>query len=188
MTLRETQGILALIKAAYPSFYRDMPKADLMAAVNLWQTQFADYDFKLVNAALHALIATQKEGYPPTIGAVKEQIAKLTAPHQLNEAEAWALVSRAARNGAYGYREEFARLPAEVQHVIGTAEQLRAWALMDADEVESIVASNFMRAFRAAAKQEKENRALPESIKAVLPEFSRIRERTGFIEEHPAEP
>ena len=39
MNKAETQGILALIKAAWPNFYRDMPKADLMAAVNLWQKQ-----------------------------------------------------------------------------------------------------------------------------------------------------
>ncbi|MBO7728993.1 MAG: hypothetical protein J6S50_10820, partial [Oscillospiraceae bacterium] len=104
MNTRETQGLLAMIKAAYPSFYRDLPKADLIAAVNLWQTQFAEYDVRLVKAAVHALIAARTEGFPPTIGAVKEQIAKLTAPHQLSEAEAWALVSRAARNGTYGYR------------------------------------------------------------------------------------
>ena len=81
MDTRETQGILAMIKAAWPNFYRDLPKADLMAAVNLWQVQFAEYDVRLVKAAVHALIATQTEGFPPTIGAVKEQIGKLTAPH-----------------------------------------------------------------------------------------------------------
>ena len=80
MNTRETQGLLAMIKAAYPNFYRDMPRADLVAAVNLWQKQFSEYDVSAVKAALHALIATRKEGYPPTIGAVKEQIAKLTAP------------------------------------------------------------------------------------------------------------
>ena len=174
MDTRETQGILAMIKAAWPNFYRDLPKTDLMAAVNLWQVQFAEYDVRLVKAAVHALIATQTEGFPPTIGAVKEQIGKLTAPHQLSEAEAWALVSRAARNGTYGYRREFEKLPPEIRRVVGRAEQLRAWAMMEADEVESVVASNFMRAYRAAVKQEKEQHALPEVVRAALPEIRTV--------------
>lgn len=174
MNTRETQGILAMIKAAWPNFYRDLPKADLMAAVNLWQVQFADYDVRLVKAAVHALIATRTEGFPPTIGAVKEQIGKLTAPQQYSEAEAWALVSRAARNGAYGYRQEFDKLPPEIQRVVGRAEQLRAWALMEADEVESVVASNFMRAYRSAAAKEKEECALPQLVRDALPEVRMI--------------
>ena len=178
MNTRETQGILAMIKAAYPNFYRDMPRADLVAAVNLWQKQFSEYNVSVVKTALHALIATRKEGYPPTIGAVKEQIAKLTAPQQLSEAEAWALVSRAARNGTYGYQQEFEKLPPEIQRVVGRAEQLRAWAMMEADEVESVVASNFMRAFRTAAAREREELLLPQVVREALPELKSIPERT----------
>ena len=175
MNTRETQGILAMIKAAYPNFYRDMPRADLVAAVNLWQKQFSEYNVSVVKAALHALIATRKEGYPPTIGAVKEQIAKLTAPQQLSEAEAWALVSRAARNGTYGYQQEFKKLPPEIQRVVGRPEQLRAWAMMEADEVESVVASNFMRAYRSSAAKEKEECALPQFVRDALPEIRMIQ-------------
>ena len=105
---------------------------------------------------------------------MKEQIGKLTAPHQLSEAEAWALVSRAARNGTYGYRREFEKLPPEIRRVVGRAEQLRAWAMMEADEVESVVASNFMRAYRAAVKHEKEQHALPEVVRAALPEIRTV--------------
>ena len=175
MNTRETQGLLAMIKAAYPNFYRDMPRADLVAAVNLWQKQFSEVDVSVVKAALHALIATRKEGYPPTIGAVKDQIAKLTAPQRLSEAEAWALVSRAARNGTYGYRQEFEKLPPEIQRVVGRAEQLRAWAMMEADEVESVVASNFMRAFRNAAAREREEFLLPQAVREALPEIRMIQ-------------
>lgn len=184
MNTRETQGLLAMIKAAYPSFYRDLPKADLLAAVNLWETQFAEFDVNVVKAAVHALISIRTEGYPPSIGAVKEQIAKLTAPPQLSEQEAWALVSRATQNGTYGYEREFAALPPEVQRAVGRPEQLRAWAMMDAKDVESVVASNFMRAYRGAAAREKEERALPRQVRDLLPEIRSLPGKTEAPETH----
>ena len=153
--------MLALLRAAYPSFYRDLPVEDLRTVVNLWQVQFAGDDGEAVLAAVHALIAVRTEGYPPTIGAVKEQMAKLAPGRPLTEAEAWALVSRAARNGAYGYRQEFEKLPPAVQRAVGSAEQLRVWAGMEEDKVASIVAPGFQRAYRAEACREREQALLP---------------------------
>ena len=78
MNRKETQGVLALLRAAYPNFYKGQTKEDLLAVVNLWQIQFADFACEDVIRAVHALIATRTEGFPPTIGAVKEQAAKHT--------------------------------------------------------------------------------------------------------------
>ena len=169
MNRTETIAVLALLKAAYPNFYKGMPPADLQAAVNLWCLHFAGDDADTVTAAVHALIDARTEGYPPTIGAVREQIRKLKTKDALSEAEAWALVSRASRNGLYGYREEFEKLPKEVQKAVGTPEQLKAWAMMPSEEVESVVASNFRRSFRAVAEREKEVMALPPAVKNLLP-------------------
>ena len=171
MNRKETQGVLALIKAAYPGSYRDMTRADLETVVNLWQKQFEDMDGALVIAAVHALIAERAEGYPPAIGAVRAQARKLAAPQQMTELEAWALVSRATRNSAYGAEREFAKLPPAVQRAVGRPEQLRAWALMDAGEVESVVASNFMRTYRTVAEREREAELLPAFVREALPGF-----------------
>ena len=148
MNRKETQGVLALLRAAYPNFYKGQTKEDLLAVVNLWQIQFADFACEDVIRAVHALIATRTEGFPPTIGAVKEQAAKLTEKSSLSEAEAWAMVSRAARNGLYRCREEYDKLPPAVQKAVGDAEQLRTWAAMDEETVASVVASNFARSYR----------------------------------------
>ena len=51
---------------------------------------------------------------------------KLAVKNQLSEAEAWAMVSKAARNGLYGAREEFEKLPEDVKQAIGTPDQLKA--------------------------------------------------------------
>ena len=122
-----------------------------------------------MTAAVHALIASRVEGYPPTIGAVREQIDNLTAKDALSETEAWALVSKAARNGLYGYREEFEKLPERVKKAVGTPEQLKAWAMMPSEEVESVVASNFRRSFRTVSEREKDSRKLPQGVREMLP-------------------
>lgn len=174
MDRKETQGVLALLRAAYPSFYKNMPQRDLLAVVNLWQMQFADLDGKLVLSAVNALISSRVEGFPPTIGAVKEQAARLLLPESLPETAAWALVSRAARNGAYGAEQEFAKLPPLVQKAVGSPGQLRAWAVMETEEVETVVASNFMRTYRQLAAREKERQMLPEALKNILPEEQKL--------------
>ena len=176
MTLKETTGVLALLKAAYPNFYKDMAADDLRAVVRLWQKQFEDYDGQTVLNAVNALISERPEGYPPTIGAVKQQAVKLNEAPLLPEGEAWALVSRAARNGAYGWKGEFEKLPPPVRKAVGSAEQLRIWAVMEENEVETVVASNFMRTYRRVMEQDRERQLLPGFVKASLPQGRELPE------------
>ena len=168
MTPKETKAVLALMRAAYPQFYKDMSREALNSVVNLWQKQFEDYDGLLVLNAVNTLISSRVEGYPPTIGAVKQQIMKLYAAELPSESEAWAMVSLAAQNGAYGWKAEFEALPPLVQRAVGSAEQLRAWALMEEGEVQTIVASTFKKAYRQLLSQEQEWRLLPGFVIASL--------------------
>ena len=41
MTRQEALAIMAMLKTAYPSFYKDLSKEELSAAVNLWATMFS---------------------------------------------------------------------------------------------------------------------------------------------------
>ncbi len=164
----ETTIVLGVLRAAFPSFYKDMKKEELTNIVSLWQSMFADDDAGIVMAAVKALIAVKVEGFPPTIGAVKEQISRLTSPQELTEQEAWALVSKAVKRGYYDFKEEFEKLPEVVQRSIGRAEQLQVWSEMDAKTVESVVASNFMRAFRVKQKKQKELDMMPSDVRKML--------------------
>ena len=87
------------------------------------------------------------------------------APDELTAMEAWNLVAKALRNSAYGSEEEFAKLPPAVQRVAHSPSQLREWALMDADTVQSVVASNFQRAYTARQKSDREFEALPPAVR-----------------------
>lgn len=168
MNRKEVLSLMAILKAAYPSFYRGMSVPDAEAAVNLWCDMFIDDPPQLVAAAVKALIATDTRGYPPHIGAVKERMRKLVSPDELTEMEAWGIVQKALRNSSYGAKEEFDALPPDIQRTVGSPNQLREWALMDAETVSSVVASNFQRSYKARAAQSREFASLPPDIRKMI--------------------
>lgn len=168
MTREETIKVLAVLKAAYPAFYRGMKADELNGIVNLWASQFEGDDYKTVGAAVQAHIATDTKGYPPHIGAIKEAIRKITQPDEMSEMEAWGYVASALRNSGYNSVTEFDKLPPVVRRIVGSPSQLREWAMMDSDTVQSVVQSNFMRSYRVRAQSEREYLALPKSVRELM--------------------
>lgn len=165
MNTVETKKIMAALWAAYPGFYAKAGNEDQANAVELWQTCFDAEPYELVSAAVYALIKTRPNSYPPAIGEVTAQIQRLIRPNEMTAMEAWGLVAKALRNSAYGSEEEFAKLPPAVQRVAHSPAQLREWALMDAGTVQSVVASNFQRAYAARQKSDREFEALPPAVR-----------------------
>lgn len=180
MNRQQTTTILAILKAAYPHAFKDMTTEDAKIMINLWEQMFTEEPYEEVNAAVKALIATRTEGYTPTIGEVKEQIARLKNTSDIDENTAWMLVSKACRNGLYGAKQEFDKLPEDVKDVVCSPEQLKQWAAMDAEIVESVVASNFKKAFRVQRERKKEIAKLPKGIVEMI---NGISERVKLIEE-----
>lgn len=172
MSIEETLMILAVLKAAYPHAFKGMTRKDGEAMAHLWQRQFEAETYIEVDAAVNALISTRTAGYSPTIGEVKEQIQRIRKNNDLDELAAWALVSKACCNGIYGYREEFAKLPPDVQRAVGTPEQLKEWAQMDVETVQSVVASNFQRSYRTTVARRKDFDKLPASVQDVVKQIS----------------
>ena len=168
MTREETIKVLAVLKAAYPNFYRGMKADELNGIVNLWASQFESDSYQTVGAAVQAHIATDTKGYPPHIGAIKEAIRKITQPDEISEMEAWGYVASALRNSGYNSVAEFDKLPPVVRRIVGSPSQLREWAMMDSDTVQSVVQSNFMRSYRARAQSEREYLALPEKVRDLM--------------------
>ena len=164
MTKQEALAIMITLKTAYPAFYKNYSKEELNAAVNLWATMFADDPAYIVTEAVKSLMCTLK--YPPTIADVKEKIVTIMHPETMTEMEAWQKVRRAI--SYYNADETFAQLPPVIQKIVGSPNTLREWAQMDADTVNSVIQSNFMRSFRAKVAQEKEQSMLPESTKRLI--------------------
>lgn len=172
MTREETLQVLAILKTAYPGFYRDMKRKEAEDTVSLWHDMFADDDPGHVAAAVKVLISTDIKGFPPHIGAVKEKLRKLTSPEEMTAGEAWNLVYKAVQQGLYGSREAFAALPPLLQRLVGSPNQLRDWAIMDADTVQSVVASNFQRSYQARSQSQREYELMPPEVKALMAEIA----------------
>lgn len=168
MTREETLAIMSILKAAYPSFYKDMKRSDAESVVGLWAAMFADEPAELVATAVKAHIATDDKGFPPHIGAIKAAIGKIMQPEEMTEIEAWALVEKAVRNMQFGSDAEFYKLPEICQRLVGSPQQLREWGQMDSETVGGVVASNFQRSYRARAKYEREQMAMPSDVKKFI--------------------
>lgn len=165
MTREETLVILSYIKANYSGFFKDMKKNDANDVVNSWAFMFSDHSADLVAVAVKKFIATDTKGFPPTPGQIIAEIVKMTSPEEMTELEAWNLVKKALSNGIYGAKEEFEKLPEIIQRLIGSPSQLRDWAMSDANEVNSVIASNFQRSYKVKVKQEREQLALPTDVR-----------------------
>lgn len=164
MTRQEALAIMITLKTAYPTFYKSYSKDEINAAVDLWATMFADDPAYIVTEAVKSLICTLK--YPPTIADVKEKIATITQPPTMTEMEAWDMVKSAI--SYYYAAEKFERLPPMLKRIVGSPNQLREWALMDVETVNSVIQSNFMRSYRAMAAREREYAMLPESTRQLI--------------------
>ncbi len=168
MTKIETMGIMAILKAAYPMYYKDQAKEDLKETVNLWHEMFADDDVQLIKAAVKAYIASSINGFPPVIGQIKAQLNKITTPEQMTEQQAWSLVSRAIQNSAYHASEEYEKLPMILKQVVGSPMILKEWSQLPVETVQSVISSNFQRSYKVKAATVKEYQALPSDVRQLI--------------------
>jgi hypothetical protein len=165
MSRDETKKILMRIQTTFPNW---KPQGDLSLVVDVWHEYLEDYAYEEILIALKAYTTTDTSGFAPSIGQLVGKLHSVARNDELNEMEAWSLVSNAIKNGYYGAEEEFAKLPELVQKAVGTPANLRAWAHTDESSIENVVQSNFIRTYRTVVKRESECAKLPTSIKNLI--------------------
>ena len=175
----ECLKILAILRIAYPGFYKGMDEKDRNDTVVFWATMFPDEPFELVSAAVKTYIASDEKGFPPHVGAIKAAIVKLMQPQALTEAEAWNIVR--GKMSSCVTRADFLSLPPAIQRAVGSASQLNQWAMTDIKSL-SVTQSNFMRSYRAALEAEQERAKIPKDVLAVIEGH-----RQAMLLEKPAE-
>ena len=82
--------------------------------------------------------------------------------------EAWSLVRRAIQNSLYHADEEYSKLPPIVQKAVGSPDNLRGWAAMDAATVSSVTASNFIRTYSSEVEQAAYLEKIPGDVRDLL--------------------
>lgn len=173
MNMQETLAVLSVIKTEYPNEFRRMVREEAERKAALWQNMFADDDPQLVGAAVKSYIVSDTSGFSPKIGQIKAKMRELTEPETDTEMEAWNLVRKALRNSTYHAEEEFLKLPGVLQRIVGAPEQLKAWAKMPEETVQSVIASNFQRSFRWKITEARRYEALPADVKAAAAAFAK---------------
>lgn len=87
-----------MVQAAYPNY----KPSDKTVAINTWNLLLSEYSYSQVESGLRAYILSDTSGFAPSIGQLIAKVKTIEEPAQLNESEAWGLVSKAIRNGYYG--------------------------------------------------------------------------------------
>ena len=154
MTREETKMILEVIDNVYPNWH---PKDPVMT-VNVWSTLFKNFEYKDVGEALRRYMMGDKNGFAPVPGQLIDILYATEDEQDYSDMSAWSMVRKAISNGGYNSKEEFEKLPPLVRRAVGNSDNIRNWAMMDVDSVESVVQSNFLRSYRAILSKAQERR------------------------------
>lgn len=171
MTVQETGRVIDYIKIAFPMAWKDV---DHKKTVAVWADMFADEDVRSVMAAVKAYTATDASGFAPSIGAIKSELVKAKLAGAPTAQDAWNHIRKAISNSGYHAAEEFEQLTAAEQRIVGSPRQLYDWGQMDVETLDSVVASNVQRAYRAIWEAERDRLALPSSVSVRLAELANM--------------
>lgn len=72
MNKQEAIQLLALIKVAYPTAYKDMDQASKLATVNMWAGSFPDVPYPIMEQAFNHF--RMKSKFPPTVAEMVEEL------------------------------------------------------------------------------------------------------------------
>lgn len=162
---------------SYPN-YKPM---DLSETVDVWTMMLEEYTYEQISIALKAYVLSDTSGFAPSVGQLVAKVQTITQPQELNEMEAWALVSKAIRNSGYNSVEEYSKLPLVVQKAVGLPDQLRIWA-MDEHYNEEVVMSQFQRCYRSELKRQEEFQKLPRDVQRLIQNTAENSYRTQIQE------
>lgn len=144
---------------SYPN-YKPM---DLSETVDVWTMMLEEYTYEQISIALKAYVLSDASGFAPSVGQLVAKVQTITQPQELNEMEAWALVSKALKRSANNSAEEYFKLPPLVRKAVGLPEQLRTWS-MDENFNEEVAMSQFQRCYRTELSRKKEVDKLPSDM------------------------
>ena len=164
MTRDEAKHLVMMVSAAYPNW----KPMDLRGTVDTWAVMLQEYEYQFCVVALKSYILTDTSGFAPGIGQVIDRLQRRREGRELGELDAWSMVSKALRNSTYHAEEEFAALPPVLQRTVGNPSNLKEWAGMEMDTVNSVIQSHVVRNYRAAVKSMRDDAKIPPALMGLL--------------------
>lgn len=76
MTRKETAQVLFVLRASYPLFHRGIGREEAEEVISLWHELFSEDSFSKVMETVKSYIVTDKKGYAPSIGMIKNKMSQ----------------------------------------------------------------------------------------------------------------
>ncbi|GHU57531.1 hypothetical protein AGMMS49975_23260 [Clostridia bacterium] len=169
MTRVEFRDAFAIIKLAYPHFYKGVHDDEIAATISLWYEFFAEFDYLRVCAALKTIISTKKD-FPPTVAEVLEAVNFVSGEKVADADEIWAEIIRAIRYyGWYKQKEAMAAISQEARDAV----KFMGWRELCASEDPMADRAHFLKVYPAILARKKTERQLPQDVKNYISETIR---------------
>lgn len=170
MTDSDAGKLIYTIRAVYPGHFQKYSQADLKNMVAAWTLVLGDFTYEQASVGLRIYMASDTKGFPPTPGQVIDCLSKHLGDQtlELTNTECVSMIRRALRNSSYHAEDEYNKLPEICQRAVGTPRNLQEWAVLNSDEVETVVMSQIIRSLEAMRRRMKDDARLPGQIKKMI--------------------
>lgn len=165
MTRDEFKILVKGMKAVYTQ-QTFIPDAD---AFNVWFSMLEDIEYSVASVSIQVYMMQNR--FPPTIADIREMSSNMKMGQQANASEAWDMVYKALCNSTYNSEFEFMKLPPMVQKAVGSASQLRQWAI-DENFNAGVESSNFKRVYAQVQEREKKQAQLSIGVNDKIAELT----------------
>ena len=160
VTKAEMSKIMDILKTAYPRYYNNISRDEIIKTINLWTEMFSDTDLVTLAIAVKSLISHFQ--FPPTIADIRNEIVKLNNK-KIETVDYWNKVYNLLKKGSYLIEKEFDIQDEIIKRYFGSAQRVREKARTENLNME-VEQSNFNKYAESYIRQEKEKLTIPKEI------------------------
>ena len=161
MTVNETTELLAIIASMYPNFRVD----NKLVTIKAWHMVLEDFDYKDIMTGLKLYARTENNQFAPSVNQLIAMIRKPQELSQMDFPTVWRYIRKAISRSLYYSVEEFDKLPDEAKALVGAPGQLREWAQLASDTIDSVTRSKVETQYGAYQRRRAEVEAMPQEIR-----------------------
>lgn len=154
MDRQETKQILMRLQTLFPNF----KVTDATIMIDTWQEYLADYSYNDVKGAIKIFVSTDKSGFAPSISQIIGIIQDAYDDGRMTDMEIWDAVYKAC--SGYDCIEEYNKLPAILQRVVGSPQVLKQWGMTSTQELFSYVRPIVTKSYNEVYTQQKNKRIM----------------------------
>ncbi len=172
MTREDVKKIIMMLASVYPHNFTNKTQEALSEMIDVWHTLLDDLDANQVAIATREFLRTRnEERFMPTPAVIRNEVYELFKTEQgLTEQEAWGIMYKAICNSGYNSHAEYDKLP-DVIKSLTTPQMLKEYSMMDADELNTVVSSNFMRSYKVRKEHHKQYEKISTNTKTLISEI-----------------